>query len=129
LRFLDNTAGLLNLFDSRHQRRAVLQSPAVILHVGDFQPVGVEIDSHLDDVGQLKKILPMHDRVDRQWQVQFTRPLGDLDFLCVSAFEAGNAVGDDRLVALKADLHVTQPGIGQRTNSILGQQHRGSDEI
>ena len=71
----------------------------------------------------------MHDCVDRQWQVQFTRPPCDLDFLCVSAFEARNAVRDDRLVALKADLHVTQPGIGQRTKPFLGQQHRGSDEI
>ena len=28
--------------------------------------------------------------------------------------QAGDAVGDDGLVALKADLHMAQPGIGQR---------------
>ena len=48
---LDDAAGLLDLRQRRHQRGAVLQRPAVILHIGDFQPVGVEIDRHLDDVG------------------------------------------------------------------------------
>ena len=51
-RFLDDAAGLLDLRQRRHQRGAVLQRPAVILHIGDFEPVGIEIDRHLDDVGQ-----------------------------------------------------------------------------
>src|SRR4029077_3467530 len=41
LRFLDNAARLLELLEGRHQRGAFLQGPAVILHIGDFEPVGV----------------------------------------------------------------------------------------
>jgi len=61
----------------------------------------------------------MHDRVDRQRQIQLARPLRDFDLLCVRAFEVGDAVGDDGFVALKTDLDVTQPGIGQRAKSSL----------
>ncbi len=100
------------------------RSPAVILHIGDFEPVGVEIERHLDDVGKLEQVLSMHDRVDRQRQVQLARPLRGFDFLCVRAFEAGDAVGDDGFVALETDLDVTQPGLGQRAKSLFGQQHR-----
>ena len=50
-------------------------------------------------------------------------------FLRVGALEAGDAVGDDRLVALKADLHMAQPGIRQRCELFAGQQHGGRDEI
>ena len=119
--FLDDAAGLLDLLQRRHQRGAVLQRPAVILHIGDFQPVGVEIDRHLDDVGQLEQVLAVHHRIDRQRQVQFARPFRDFDLLLMRVLQAGDAVGDDGLVALKTDLHMTQPGIGQR-----GQAFRGS---
>ena len=129
-RFLDDAAGLLDLRERRHQRRAVFQRPAVILHIGDFQPVGVEIDRHLDDVGKLMQVLPMHDRVDRQRQIQLARPFRDFDLLFVRVLQAGDAVGDDGLVALETDLHMAQPGIGQRARaSRLRQQHRRGDEI
>ncbi len=39
------------------------------------------------------------------------------------AFEAGDAVGDDGFVTLETDLDVTQPGIGQRAESLFRQQH------
>ena len=90
----------------RHQRRAVLQRPAVILHIGDFEPVGVEIDRHLDDVGELVQVLPMHHRIDRQRQIQLAGPFRDFDLLLMRLLEAGDAVGDHGLVALKADLHM-----------------------
>ena len=38
-------------------------------------------------------------------------------------FEAGDAVGDHGLVALKTDLHVTQSGIGQCRKPFARQQH------
>ena len=100
--------------ERRHQRGAVLQRPAVILHVGDFEPVGVEIDRHLDDVGKLMQVLPVHHGVDRQRQIEFARPFRGFDLLVVRVLQAGDAVGDDGLVALKTDLHMAEPGIGQR---------------
>ena len=129
MRFLDDAAGLLDLRDGRHQRRAIFQRPAVILHVGDLQPVGVEIDRHLDDVRKLMQVLTMHDRVDRQRQIQFARPFRDFDFLFMRIFQPGDAIGDAGLVALKTDLHMTQAGIGQRRELLAGQQHGRGDEI
>ena len=108
------TAGLLDLRESGHQRGAILQRPAVILHVGHFEPVGVEIDRHLDDIGELVQILPVHDGVDRQRQFEFTRPLRDFELFGMAAFEATNAIGHNRLIALKTDLHMREAGIGQR---------------
>ena len=43
--------------------------------------------------------------------------------------QAGDAVGDDGLVALEADLHMAKPGIGQRRELFARQQHRRGDEI
>ena len=122
--FLDDAAGLVDLLDRRHQGGAVLQRPAVILHVGDFQPVGVEIDRHLDDVGELMQVLAVHDGVDRQRQVEFARPFRGFDLLLVRILQPCDAVGHHGLVALETDLHVAEPGIGQRRKFFLGQQHR-----
>ena len=127
--FLDDAAGLLDLCQRRHQRRAVLQRPAVILHIGDLEPVGVEIDRHLDDVGQLMQVLPVHHRIDRQRQIEFAGPFRDFDLLLMRVLQAGDAVGDDGLVALKADLHMAQSGIGQRGKLFAGQQHRRRDQV
>ena len=127
--FLDDAAGFLDLLQRRHQRGAVLQRPAVILHIGDFQPVGIEIDRHLDDVGQLMQVLPVHHRVDGQRQIEFAGPARDFELLLVGILQPGDAVGDDGLIALKADLHMAQPGIGQRLEFFLGQQHGRGDEV
>ncbi len=116
--------GLVDLLDRRHQGGAVLQRPAVILDVGDFEPVGVEIDGHLDDVGKLVQVLAVHDGVDRQRQVEFAGPFRGFELLLVRVLQSGDAVGGPRLVALEADLYVAEPGIGQRRKFVLGQQHR-----
>ena len=71
----------------------------------------------------------MHDRVDGQRQIQLARPFRDFDLLRVRVLQAGDAVGDDGLVALETDLDMTQPGIGQRAKFLFGQQHRRGDEI
>ena len=79
--------------------------------------------------GKLEQVLPVHHRIDGQRQIQLARPFRDFDLLGVRALEAGDAVGHDRLVALKTDLHVAQPGIGQRGEFFPGQQHGRGDQI
>ncbi len=71
----------------------------------------------------------MHHRVDRQRQIQLARPLRDFDFFLVCVFQTGDAVGDDRLVALKTDLDMAQPRVGQCGKLFAGQQHGGGDEV
>ena len=103
---LDDAAGLLDLVKRRHQRRAVFQRPAVILHIGDFQPVGIQIDRHLDDLGQLEQVLPMHDRIDRQRKIELAGPFCHLDLPGMGAPKAGNTIRRHGLVALETDLDV-----------------------
>ena len=122
-------AGLLDLFQRRHQRGAVLQRPAVILHIGDFEPVGIEIDRHLNDVGELMQVLPVHHGIDGQRQIKLARPSRRLDLLLVRFLQPGDAIGNDGLIALKADLHMAEPGIGERRKFFLGQQHRRGDQV
>ena len=49
LRLRDDCGLLQHLLIGRHQRGAVTQRPAVILHMRDFEPAGAEIDRQLDD--------------------------------------------------------------------------------
>jgi hypothetical protein len=80
--------------------------------------------SSICDVGELVQVLAVHDGVDRQRQLELTRPSRGFEFLFVRVPQSGDAVGDGGLVALKTDLHVAKPGIGQRGKFILRQQHR-----
>ena len=129
MRLLDDPAGLLDLGQCRHQRRAIFKGPAVILHVGDFQPVGIEFERHLDDLGQLEQVLPVHDRVDGQRQIQLARPPRDLDFLLMRVLETCDSVGEPGFVALETDLHMGQSGVSKRGQAFAAQQHGGGDEI
>jgi hypothetical protein len=83
------------------------------LHIGDLEPVGVEIDRHLDDVGQLMQVLPVHHRVHGERQVELARPLRHFELLAVAALVARDAIGEAVLDALEADLDVAEPGIGK----------------
>ena len=112
----------------RHQRGAVLQRPAVVLDVGDLDAVGVERDGHVDHVGQLVEVLPVHHGVDGERQAEFAGPAGGFELLRV-ALEAGDAVGEFGFVALEADLDVVEAGIGQRRELFARQQHRRGDEV
>jgi hypothetical protein len=70
------------------------------------------------------QVLPVHHRIDRQRQIEFAGPARDLEFFLVRILQAGDAIGDDGLVALKADLDVTQSGIGQRLDLLSAARPR-----
>ena len=46
-----------------------------------------------------------------------------------SAFVAGDAVGRGRFAVLDGNLHVIEPGRGQRNQRLCGDAHGGGDEI
>ena len=129
LGLLDDTTGLLDLLQRRHQGRAVLQRPTVILHVGNFEPIGIEIDRHLNDVGKLVQILPVHHRVDGERQIEFSRPMRRFNFFGVRILHAGDAIRHCGLVALEANLNMAQAGIGQCAQLVLRQQDRRGDQV
>src|SRR6185312_551490 len=62
-------------------------------------------------------------------QVKLARPFRDFELLAMRILQASDAVGDDGFVALKTDLHVAQPGIGETGEPFARQQHRGCDQV
>jgi len=83
------------------------------LHVGHFQPVGIEIDRHLDDVRELMQVLAMHHRIHRQRQVELAGPFRDPRSSCDGeSFRPATRSAMMGFIALEADLDVAQPGIG-----------------
>ena len=75
------------------------------------------------------QVLPVHHGIDGERQVELARPFRGVDLLVVRILEPGDAVGNDGLIALKADLHMAKPGIGQRRKLFLGQQHRRGNQV
>ena len=62
--------GALDLLARRHQRGAVLQRPAVILHMRDLDAAGAERQREVDHVGDALDIGAMHDDVDGERQTE-----------------------------------------------------------
>src|SRR3954451_21688814 len=128
-RFFDDAVPLVELRHRRHQGVAFLQRPAVILDVGDLEPVGVEIDRHLDDIRQQMQVLPVHHRIHGERQIELARPFCDFELLAVSVFVTADAIGEGFFNALEADLDMAEPGIGKLAQPLARQQHGRGDEI
>src|SRR3954451_16233514 len=128
-RLLDDAGALVELHHGRHQGGAVLQRPAVILHIGDLEPVGVEIDRHLDDIRQLVQVLPVHHRIHGERQIELARPFCPFELLAVPVFVAADAIGEGFFNAREADLDVPEPGIRKLAQPLARQQHRRGDEV
>ena len=67
-RGFDRGGSLVQLVAARQQRSPVRQRPAVILDVGDLEPVGPQHYGEIDDVFEMSKILSVNNRVDGQRQ-------------------------------------------------------------
>ena len=128
-RGIDGAGAFIALFARRHQSVAVLQRPAVILHIGHFQPRGIKRHRHVDDLGQLVQVLAVHHGIDGQRQVRLARPARHLQLFGMAVLEAAHAVRDARLGTLKTDLDVAQPGILQRRQPVRRQHHPRSDQV
>ena len=72
--------------------------------------------------GKLVQVLAMHHRVHGQRQIKLARPFRNLDLLAMRVLEAGDAIGDAGLVALEADLHMAEAGVGKIGKFLARQQ-------
>ena len=118
-------------FARRHQRAAVLERPGVVLHVGDLDASGAELDRVVDDRFHAIDVVAMDRRVDGQRHAELAHPAGHFLLLGAAALVAADAVGilGLRVDVLNGDLHVVEAARLQLFEPVALQQHRGGDEI
>ena len=115
--FLDLFGRALDLLARRHQHGAVLQRPAVVLHMGDLDTGCAERERELDHVGDALDIGAVHHRIDGERQVEPHHLGGERALLRERAAIAGDMVGGLRRYVLDRDLHVIETGIGQQARA------------
>ena len=115
----------------RHQRAAVLQRPGVVLHVGDLDAAGAELDRVVDDRLDVMDVVAMDRRVDGQRHAELAHPAGHFLLLGAAALVAADAVGvlGRRVDVLDRDLHVVEAGLFELLQPVALQQHGGGDEV
>ena len=119
----------LDLFARRHQGAAVLKRPAVILHVRDLDAAGAERKRQFNEVADALDVGAMHDRVDRERELQPHHLRGECALACKRAIVAGDTVGRCFDAVLDRNLHVVEAGVGERIERLLGEADGGRDEI
>ena len=113
----------------RHQRRAVLVGPAIVLRVSDLQPVRAEPLGERDHLLDIIEVLAVDDGVDRQRQAALGDELRRLELLLESLSVVGDAVAAFRRRVLHRDLHMLDTGLGKRVGLFGCQAHRRRDQI
>src|SRR5665648_1075759 len=95
----------------RHERRAVLQRPGIVLHVRDLDASGAELDRIVDYRVAAVDSVPMAWRIDGERHAEFAHPAGHFLLLGAAALVAADAVGvlGCRIDVLNRDLHVVEP--------------------
>lgn len=105
-RLFDDVDRLKKGFARRDQRGAIELRPGVILNMRNLDPLGVDCDGEVDDLRQMRNVLPMHRRIDRQAKSEFPRPARNIVFFGDAAVIGGNAVGVVGNDILYRDLHM-----------------------
>ena len=129
-RRFDHGGGLLELLAGRQQRGAVLQRPAVVLHVRDLEPAGAEPDGEVDHLGDARRVVAVDDGVQRSAPVPLRARQAAASSLrpCAPARPPMRSPTDG-VDVLKADLHVFQAGRGERGDALPIEQDAGGDQV
>ena len=121
--------GAHDLFAGRHQARAVLECPGIILDVRHLEPAGTGGDRPFDDRWQVVDVGPVDRRVDGQRHAELAHPSGQFALLGHPAFEGGDALSVDVVDVLDRQLHVVEPGVVERLQLVARQQHARGDQV
>src|SRR5262245_43641211 len=97
--------------------------------MSDFDPAGAERQRQIDHGVDALDIGAMHDGVDGEWQLE-PHHLGCQGALArKGAVIAGDMIGGLPLAVLDRDLHMVEPGLGQRGQRLVGDADPRGDEI
>ncbi len=110
----------MHLIFARHQQAAVLQGPAVVLHVGNFKPIRGKLLRHGDELFQAIEVHAMNDKIDGEGERKFPDHgnQGQLESVCA---RAGYVVGSGCILILKTELEMFEPGLDQSGKTIFLQ--------
>ncbi len=112
-----------------HERRPVEIGPAVVLHIGDLQPLCAEFQREIDEFRNLVNVELVDRCVDGERQAQVSDPLSRLAFLFMGIPVIADAFGRLRPGALEADLDMIEAGLRQAADPLPAQGHGGRDQI
>ena len=115
------------LLPRRHQRVLVRDRPAVVLRVGELEPLRAELEREVEQLLDAIEVMPVQDGVDRQREVELLRKARGRDLLRERPV-AGDAVVVLGVRALDRDLHVVEPGRLERLRARAREQRPGRDE-
>src|ERR1700730_3628779 len=104
---------MIYLVTRGHQRRAVLQGPAVVLHVRNFDALRFQRDSEIDHFADPPNIGAMHDRIDRERQAEPHDFASERMFALERAAIARNVIRGYGVGVLDRDLDVVEAGLPQ----------------
>ena len=100
---------MVKLIPAGQELRAVQQPPAVILGVGQLDTIGCQILGHRQHGLHVVDIVAMQDHIQGERETHgFDHPRACE--LAVVGPRAGDAIGQQRIGSLDADLHVVQSG-------------------
>ncbi len=127
--FRDRCRRPLNLLPGRHQRGAVLERPAIILHVRNLDPARAKRAREIDHVDDPIDVRTMHDRIHRERELASHDFGSECPFLGKRALVTGDAIGGLSAAVLNRNLHMVEPGLSQCAEGLVGDPDRGGDEI
>ena len=123
LRLADDGSFLKDPFVIGQKRGPISGCPAVILHMGDLEPVGFEFKGEVDQRARLPDIMPVRRRVEGQGQARFPNPARDAELLLQALFVISDLVGDLRVHTLQAELDMIEATICQLLDALRRQRH------
>ena len=128
-RCLDDLGLAIDCFAVGHQRIAVGERPAGILHIGDLEPFRAKRKGELDEFRHFLDIVAMDRRIDGERQAGGARTPRRLQLLFVAAAGGCRCARWSRPRALEAQLQMVEPGFGKRLDAAFGDADAGSDQI
>ena len=102
----------IHLLACRHERVAIDQSPAVVLRVGQLEPVGAHLRGQVDDLLNAVEVRLVEHDVDREGEPEFAHQ-GRGRALLLHRSHAGDPLGIVVIGVLQRDLDVLQPGLAE----------------
>ena len=123
------TRRTLDLLAGGHQRGAVPECPAVILHMRDLDTVCSQCEREIDDIADPVDVGAVHHCVHRERELMPNDRGGERPFPGECARVAGNAIGGLGVAVLDRDLHMIKPGLHQPSQHAFRDPDGRGDEI
>ena len=124
---LDRCLRAAELLPRWQERLLVWHCPAVVLGVGELEPLRPEIECEIEQLLDPVEVMAVQDAVDRQREIELPREPRGRDLLLERSV-SGDAVVLLGVRALDRDLHVVESGRLQRLRALAREVDAGRDE-